>query len=387
MKILHTSDWHIGKNLYEFSLLENQREFLDWFQSICIEKSVDLILISGDVYDRPVPSAQAIKLYDDFLSKTVSQMGIPVCAIAGNHDSASRLEFGSSLYQKSGYYICGSPSKEIEKITLDEVDIWLLPYLHPSQARVLLEDTTITTFQQAYDALLKANHHRISEKRTNLLLAHGFFSHLQNNHQEINTITSDSEINIGGIDIVNSTCFEDFDYIALGHLHAPQWVEPNKVRYSGSPLKYSLSESHQKKSVTLLTLEQGVFSSEILPIPYRQDVRKVRGSLEELMEPSWHENNHFDDFVFAEITGPEQPFAMEKLRSLFPFLLGLSFQTEQADSSEIILQKGRIQQAFTPVELFERFYIETTNETLSSQQQKIVQEVFSEVEAEDYETT
>lgn len=386
MRLLHTSDWHLGRSLFEYSLLQDQQAFLDRLVVLIEEREVDAVLIAGDIYDRPVPSAQAVRLYDDFLTRVVAELRVPVLAIAGNHDSASRLEFGSSLYRGAGYHIAGQPVKTIQKAVLEKdgtlLHVHLLPYLHPADVRALLADSEIRTFDDAYRAILEENTSRLEENACNILMAHGFFSMLGASSGDKAVITSDSELNIGGIDIADAAHFAPFDYVALGHLHAPQWTQRERVRYSGSPLKYSLSEERQSKSVTLLDIEGKAIRTEVLPVPPLREVRTVSGKLTDLLDPAFHRDNpDFDDYVFAEIQGEEVPFAMEKLRALFPRLLGLSFSASRHDSSrEINLQAKR--EKLSTEELFLRFYREIRGHEPSSEQRRLIQETIRKMETE-----
>jgi len=327
LKFLHTSDWHLGKSLYDFSLLEDQTHFIHWLLELLRERPVDGVIIAGDIYDRSVPSGGAVALYDHFLSRAAGELGIPVLAVAGNHDSPGRLQFGSSLYRRSGYHVVGAPASPLQRVTLQsgeaEADITLIPYLHLADARALCPEAGIRTFDDAYRELLGGQPPLRPEVR-NLAVAHGFFSNLGGNADPL--LTSDSEIGIGGMDIVDSAHFAGYDYVALGHLHAPQRAGAN-LRYSGSPLKYSLSEEHQKKSVTIVELKEGGEPSlELVPVPALRDVRTVQGVLDDLLEPSFHQNKQFGDYVFAEVLGEECAYPMQKLRTLFPKLLGLRFR-------------------------------------------------------------
>ena len=250
MKILHTSDWHLGKSIYDFSLLEDQSRFISWLLELLPREQVDAVIIAGDIYDRPVPPGAAVALYDRFLSEAAGRLGIPVLAIAGNHDSPGRLQFGSSLYRKSGYYIVGSIGAGQEPVVLHDaigpVRFTLVPYLHLTDVRALLPQETVCTFDDAYRILMEQL--RTEPGVRNIAVAHGFFS-----AQGSTLLTSDSEMSIGGMDYADISCFDGYDYVALGHLHAPQQAG-NVIQYSGSPLKYSLSEELQHKTVTLVEL-------------------------------------------------------------------------------------------------------------------------------------
>lgn len=386
MRILHTSDWHIGKSLYNFSLLECQREALDFMLDLIVREEIGAVVIAGDIYDRPVPSAEAVRLYDYFLTRAVTELRVPVVAIAGNHDSASRLEFGSRLYQNSGYYVFGLSSEEQPPVILrdefGELRLHPLPWIHPAQARAMFE-AEIKTFDDAYRVLLERRAEKIDSDVRNIALAHGFFAGLKSDAAKKEIITSDSEINIGGMDVADSVYFSAFDYTALGHLHAPQKAGGENIRYSGSPLKYSLSEENQKKSCVIVELgAKNDVQTQLVPIPASHDVRSITGCFDELMEPSFHENRQFDDFVFANITDSGVLYPMEKLRTLFPNLLGLRFITQ--DESFASPELGSVATSQPSVlEMFQRFYKDAKSVDMPDDRLEFVREILEEIEAGD----
>lgn len=359
MRILHTSDLHLGKNLYDFSLLDDQRAMLGFLLEIIEREEIEAVVIAGDVFDRPVPSAEAVRLYDDFLTKAVGGLGVPVIAVAGNHDSATRLEFGSALYRAGGYYVFGPARQPQQPVVLRDGfgDVWFhpVPWLHPAEARAIFPDEGIKTFDDAYRVLLESRAADIDRNKRNVAVAHGFFAPLgAKNQSEREMLTSESEISVGGMDIADSGYFSAFNYTALGHLHAPQRAGGETVRYSGSPLKYSLSEENQRKSCVIATIgEDGETDVRTIEIPATHDVRSVTGSFDELMEPSFHPNKQFNDYVFANVTDSGILYPMEKLRTLFPNLLGLRFITPEADFRPPEISSGP---RLTTLELFLRFY-------------------------------
>ena len=381
MRILHTSDWHLGKNLYDFSLLDDQRHALDFLLALISRERIDAVIIAGDIYDRPIPSAEAVRLYDYFLTKAVTELHVPVIVAAGNHDSKSRLEFGSKLYSGSGYHVFGTVKMDAECVTLcddfGEVKFYPVPWLHPAEMRVLLENADIKTFDDAYRLLLEE--YTLDEGVRNVTVAHGFFAALHSNAQK-ELITSDSEINIGGMDIVDSAYFSRFDYTALGHLHAPQRAGGEHIRYSGSLLKYSVSEERQKKSCTVIELgKKGDIRVTTVPIPALRDVRSVTGSFDELMEPDYHQNKNFGDYVFANITDFGVLYPMEKLRTLFPHILGLRFVSEAGAPEDFELQSQSTPK-MSMLELFKRFYRDTYAAEMPQESLAFLKEVIGGVD-------
>ncbi|MDF2567927.1 MAG: exonuclease SbcD, partial [Oscillospiraceae bacterium] len=222
VKIIHTSDWHIGKFVNEYSMLEDQRYFLNQLIDLIKEEKADALVIAGDIYDRSVPSAEAVSLVDEIFCRMIDELHIPILSIAGNHDSKERLSFVNKLFEKSGLYIEGRIDKEVKKVALKDdfgkVNFFLLPYIEPSQIRPLFPDENIKTFDDSYRALMKNISKEVDSSQRNLLIAHGFFAYLNGEEKENEPILSESEVSVGGSDLVNARHFDDFDYVALGHL-------------------------------------------------------------------------------------------------------------------------------------------------------------------------
>ncbi|WRS26364.1 exonuclease SbcCD subunit D [Oscillospiraceae bacterium MB08-C2-2] len=383
MRFLHTSDWHLGKRLYEFSLLEDQAYFLEGLYPLLKEEKVEVLVIAGDIYDRALPPSEAVELYDTALSRIVRDLKIPVLAISGNHDSPSRLDFGSRLYESSGYYMAGQGRPAVKKITLTDrhgpVVFHLLPYLEPAAVRSFFPEAKARTFDQAYEVMLEQPANQPQPGHRHVLVAHGLFGALGEEGREL--LTSESEIHVGGVDIVDGGRFRSYHYGAFGHLHAPQRAGGEHLRYSGSPLPYSVSEEHQKKSCTLVELDAaGQVKLSFLTPPRLRNVRTIRGSLEELLRRDFHTGS-FEDYVFAEITDPQLvPYPMEKLRVLFPHLLGLRFVTltQQQGSPSFSAQKVVAKQSME--ELFSRFYSEVRDKELTPDQRELLQAAIAQTE-------
>ena len=256
MKLLHTSDWHIGRSLFEFSLLEDQQEIFRQIASIIEREQVDAVLISGDLYDRSMPSAQAVSLLDEMFTTLISRYHLPILAISGNHDSARRVAYGSRLFEQSGLYLAGGFSMQMKKVTLQDafgpVNFFLLPYFIPQQVRIALEDSSIRTASEAFEKLIDQNREQIDPNERNVLLAHGFF--MRQNHsssakkeQPELPQCSGSETSVGTSDLTDLACCDElFDYVGLGHLHGAQSAGSERMRYSGSPLKYSVDEANSQ---------------------------------------------------------------------------------------------------------------------------------------------
>ena len=279
----HLADLHIGKKLYEFSMIEDQRFILEQILGILEEEKVDGVLVAGDVYDKPVPAAEAVQLLDDFLTGLAS-CGIKVFLISGNHDSAERLAFGARLFGEAGVYVSRIYDGTVRKITLrdeyGEADVHLLPFIKPSMVRHFWEEEETETFQ---DAVRTAIHHmEVDPSRRNVLVAHQFVTGAGTCESE--------ELLVGGLDQVDASLFADFDYVALGHIHSPQKIGRETLRYCGTPLKYSFSEADQEKSVTIVELrEKGDVRLSVRPLRPLHDLRQIRGSYMEVTSPGFLE--------------------------------------------------------------------------------------------------
>ena len=283
MKLLHLADLHIGKRVYEYSMLEEQKAALTQAFRMAVERKVDAVLIAGDVYDKNIPTIEVVKLFDTFLT-ALKQKDIPTFIISGNHDSAERLSFGRHLFENSRIYLSGTYEEEIFKKTLcdefGEVDIYLLPFLKPQQIEVTEGEEKPQDYTEAIKLVLYRLN--INKNNRNVLLAHQFVG-----GGSTEPFRADSETqSVGGVDMVDYRVFDDFDYVALGHLHGAQHVGRETVRYAGSPVKYSFSEARQEKSATLITLaEKNNISIEKLPFHPVHDMREIKGTLTQLTNP------------------------------------------------------------------------------------------------------
>jgi len=380
MKFLHTADWHLGRTLSEYPLLEDQSTRLSQLAGLVRDYQVDAVVIAGDIYDRSVPPAQAVSLLDELLYSLTQEVKVPVLAIAGNHDSPERLSFGSRLLSGSGLFVEGKASREIRRVTLKdsfgEVDFFLLPYFTPEEVRPWFPDLEIHTFDQAFQAVLKENLPRIDPRRRNVLVAHGFYQAVSSEKAQDESIFSDSEISIGQSDLMNlSPAAGLFDYVALGHLHAPQPAGAEHIRYGGSLLKYSASEARQKKGFTLVELgEKGTLDFTFLNPPLKRDLRAIKGTLESLLT----DNEPSEDYIMATLTDEGAVLdAMPRLREKFPHILGLRFAAREQDisaaSAPQTFQKVEQLGKLTPFQLFERFYEQVRGEPLSEQRGELVQ--------------
>lgn len=319
MKLLHTSDWHLGRQLHGVSLLEDQRVVLDQIVETLVEREVDVLLVSGDVYDRSLPPVEAVDLLDDVVSRVSGELGIPIVMIGGNHDSGGRLQFGSRLLAGSGLHIAGSLSGDIEPVVLSDkhgdVAFYSIPYADPITVRTVF-DVEVKTHDEAMGFLCERIAADNADNRRCVVLGHCFLAGGE---------VSDSErpLTIGGIANVSPEHFARFTYAALGHLHAPQAKLADHIRYSGSILKYSFSEVTQNKSVTLVELDGSGCGVTQVALKPRRDVRVVEGSLDEILA-AVPDDDCREDYVLVRLRDTHAILdALGKLRTVYPNVLQL----------------------------------------------------------------
>ncbi|MBE5779139.1 MAG: exonuclease SbcCD subunit D [Clostridiales bacterium] len=370
MKFLHISDLHLGKQLSDLSLLVDQEYILDQIVSIADEQKADAVLIAGDVYQRSAPQAEAMALFDRFVTSLVS-IGKKVFIISGNHDSALRVSYFSSLVRNSGVFITEAFDGRLQSVSLQdehgEIILWMLPFLRPSQVRRTLPGEKISTYQDAVAAVLRNT--PIDPTKRNLLMCHQFITGCE---------TSDSEeLAVGGLDNIDASLFEAFDYVALGHIHKPQRVGRDTLRYAGSPLKYSFSEHNHRKSVALVTLqEKGTIEVSALPLYPLRDLRLVEGSLAEIAAMPYSE-----DYVWITIHDElPPPDARITLSINFPNMLKFSVVNSRTKYDVNVLATQRMEDKSVP-ELFEDFYrLQNNDQPPSEEHKKLLEKVLSDLE-------
>ncbi len=387
MKFLHTADLHIGKSICEHSMLDEQRHILASILEAVRGEKPDALLVAGDVYDKSVPSAEAVAVLDDFLVR-LSETGTKVFVLSGNHDSAERIAFGGRLMENRGVHMSPVYSGEFAPVTLQdefgEVDVWMLPFVRPATVRACLgsdeERDQVMDYTSAMRMAIAQMH--FTPGRRNVLLAHQFVTGAER---------SDSEENVGGLDNVDASVFDGFDYVALGHIHKPQNVAKDtagnaRVRYSGTPLKYSLSEANHKKSLTLVELAgksaDGLAGIEVREVPLtpKHDVREIKGTFAELVSPGFQrrqlaEGLELDDFVYVKLTDENDvPDAVLKLRGIYPNLMMLDYDNERTRNQHVTVGDGKVEQK-TPMELFGEFFSDMTKRELNEEESEFVQDI------------
>lgn len=371
MKLLHLSDLHIGKIVNEMNMIDDQRYILNQILEIVKSEKPTAVLIAGDVYDKSVPSAEAVETYDEFIT-ALANLKTQVHIISGNHDSPERLGCCSKLISSNRVYIDGVFSgKAVKYILQDEnesVNIYALPFIKPTNVRAYYKDEEINSYTQAVKVVL--DNSNIDPEQMNILVAHQFVT----NGGEM--VRTDSEAtSVGGIDNVNADVFDSFNYVALGHLHAKQNIE-NRIVYCGSPLKYSKSECRNKKSIIMLEIANGEISTKEIPLKPLRDMRVVKGKLKELTE---NPVGNTDDYIFAELTDENEPLdAIGHLRSVYPNIMGMIYNNKRTAQSADVRLKAM--GAKSSIELFEEFYKLQNGDDLSTEQKEIVCDILKELE-------
>ena len=373
MKLIHLSDLHIGKRVNEVSMIEEQTHILHQILQIIDEEKPDAVLIAGDVYDKSVPSAEAVTLFDDFLYRLADRKQ-NVLIISGNHDSAERLAFGGRLLQAGGIYISPVYDGTITPITMHdddgEVDFWLLPFIKPAHVKRFYPDAGIESYTDACRvAVEKMN---INATKRNVLLTHQFVT---------GSVTCESEeLSVGGSDNVDASVFADFDYVALGHIHGPQNIGSNRIRYCGTPLKYSFSEEHHHKSVTVVNLgAKGTLELQLRPLTPLHDLRSIRGKFADITEKSFYHGTATEDFLHIILTDEEDVAeAIGKLRLIYPNLMKLSYDNTRTRCNQVIDGAADVQRK-SPLELFDELYELQNNQPMSEQQRSFTQELIESI--------
>lgn len=374
MKLIHLSDLHLGKRVNEFSMLEDQQYILEEILRIIDSEKPDGVLIAGDVYDKTVPSAEAVTLLDEFLVQ-LSKRDTQTFLISGNHDSAERLAFGGRLMEQSGIHIARVYNGLLAPLTLrDEygpVDLYLLPFLRPVQVRRFFPESEIATYTEAMAAVLGAAD--IDKAHRNVLVTHQFVTGAQ---------TCDSEeLSVGGTDNVDVSVFDDFDYVALGHIHGPQKIGRETVRYCGTPLKYSFSEVGHKKSVTVVELaEKGSVAIRTVPLVPKRDMSELRGAYNELMLRENYEGKPFrNDYLRITLTDEEDiPNAVNNLRTVYPYIMRLDYDNRRTRTESHVDGAEQVERK-RPLTLFEEFYESQNGQPMSEEQQSFAKQLMERI--------
>ena len=376
MKLAHISDLHLGRRLNGFSLIEDQQYILSQIVDITVKEGCSGIMIAGDVYDKTAPSAEAVKLFDRFLTD-LSRKKLDVYVISGNHDSPERINYGSELMKDANIHICAEYDGRLFVIRREDefgpLDICLLPFVKPSYVRGCHPDNEINSYTDMMQAIL--DNSGIDRKERCLLVCHQFIT---------GASTCDSEyITVGTLDNIEADVFEGFDYVALGHIHGAQNPRKN-IRYCGTPLKYSISEADHKKSVTIVELkEKGNVEVNTVPLIPLRDLNEIRGRYDELMKKDFYKDMSLDDFYHITLTDDEDiPNVIHKLRTVYKNIIQLDYDNSRTRKVSMVTSVKQTDKK-TPLEMFSSLFEEQNGMTLSEEQQDYVRSLIEKIWGEE----
>ena len=373
MKFVHLSDLHLGKRVNEYSMLEDQEYILTKIINIIDDEKPAGVIIAGDVYDKSIPSAEAVQMFDDFLTR-LAKRNLQVFVISGNHDSPERMSFGSRLMDQSGIHISQVYNGKIGPFAMKDehgiINVYMLPFVKPAHVK-RFSDESIESYTDAIRvAVAEMN---VDQSARNLLITHQFVTGATRSESE--------DISVGGSDNVDVTVFDDFDYVALGHIHSPQNCTTERVRYCGTPLKYSFSEAKDNKSVTIVDLaEKGSLSVKTVSLVPMRDMVEIKGRYNEIMLKSFYENTSYqEDYIHITLTDEEDIVdAIGKLRTVYHNLMKLDYDNKRTRSVSRV--DGAVDvETKTPIELFSDFYELQNNQPMSDEQRAFVEDLIEQV--------
>lgn len=373
MKLIHLSDLHIGRRVNEFSMIEDQKYILDQILFLVEKEQADGVILAGDIYDKPVPTAEAVQVLDEFLTK-LANWNIVVFVISGNHDSPERIGFGARLMRNRGVYFSSVYEGVVEPICLQdsygEICFYLLPFIKPATVRHIFPEEEIKNYQEAVKTAI--DHMTVEREKRNILVCHQFVTGA--------SLCESEEIEVGGLEHVDASLFDSFDYVALGHIHSPQHIRRKTIRYCGTPLKYSFSEANQEKSITVIQLkEKGNVEIHTAPLAPLRDMRQIRGAYLEITNQSFYKESNTEDYIQAVLTDEEDiPDVFQRLRVIYPNLMRLEYDNKRTKESRLVEGAEAVEKK-SEIELFEEFYQLQNNQPMTQQQKEFVQELLREI--------
>ncbi len=373
MKILHLSDLHIGKRVNDFSMLEDQKYILNKILTIIDEEKPEVIIIAGDVYDKSVPSAEAVQLFDEFLV-SLSERKLKIFIISGNHDSPERLSFGGRLMNPSGIHISPVYQRGIKPVVLTDeegdLNIYMLPFIKPVHVRGQFPDKEIKSYSEAIQVAIEDM--EIDPSQRNILITHQFVTGAKRSESE--------DISIGGSDNIDGRIFDDFDYVALGHLHSPQIMLRESIRYCGTPLKYSFSEAKDEKSVTIIDFKKKndlkIYTVPLIP---KRDMRVIKGTYMEVTDKNFYKDTDTEDYLHITLTDEEEiPEVIGKLRAVYPNIMKLEYDNTRTRQGVVITGTMDVDKK-SPIELFSQFYELQNNQLMNEEQKELIESLVEKI--------
>ncbi len=373
MKILHLSDLHLGKKVNEFSMLDDQQYILNQILNIVESENPNCVIIAGDIYDKSVPPAEAIQVFDSFLFN-LSERKLSVFVISGNHDTAERISFGGRLMTSRNVYIAPVFCGKINPVTLydeyGDINFYMIPFVKPFHVRKIFPDEAIASYTDAMKTVIK--NMNINTERRNILITHQFITGASFGNSE--------EFSVGGTDNIDADIFDDFDYVALGHIHRSQNIGSKRIRYCGSQLKYYIEEASQQKSVTITEIGlKGALDIKEIPLVPKRDMKVYKGKYKELTDIDFYSNINTDDYIFITLTDEEDiPDANRKLHKIYSYMMKLSYDNSRTKNHSVIKSDIR-NEKLPPVQIFSEFYESQCNHKMSSEQYEFVESLIREV--------
>lgn len=375
MKFIHTADWHIGKKIHGFQLLKEQREVFEQMLEVALREEVDAIVVAGDLYDRAVPPNEAVALLNQLFVELNIENRFPILAISGNHDSPTRLETGGPWYQTLNFHLHTKISQSLKPIVIGNTQFFLLPYFEPIDARLYFKDETLVTHELAAKRVVEEMEKQFNSEYNQVLVAHLFVA------GSLRT-ESETEVMVGGLDQVSASIFNAFDYVALGHLHDPNATRHAKLQYSGTLLKFSISEANQQKGFKLIELsDEGELTNQFFPVSPEKELRVLEGFFADLIEPTYYEAQKRDDFIYVQLKDTKMiPDAMNRLREIYPNVLGMERLDRSGLMATMNLTTREKLKTKDPSELFKDYYEEVMGEALSSKQETLLNDLLQNLD-------
>lgn len=380
MRFLHLADLHIGKRVNGFSMIEDQKFVFEQVYNVIENEKIDGIIMAGDIYDKPVPSAEAVKLFDEMLTRLVS-INLPIFVISGNHDSAERIGFGSDILSAAKVYMSRVYNGNLQKIELEDdygkINVYLLPFIKPATVKNIYKEAEIKDYDDALEYVLSQE--KIDETKRNVIVSHQFVTGAMRSESE--------EVSVGGLDNVSVENYKAFDYVALGHIHRAQQMGRESARYAGTLLKYSFSEEKHNKSMTIVDLkEKGNIEIKEIPVKPLHDLKTIKGKFSEITSEEFYKELKKEDYYRAVLTDEDDILnAIGKLKSIYPNLMSMEYDNTRTRSYSVVdnVETG---EAKSPLDYFEKFFEKQNGRKMSEKQRDYLLEILGEAREESHET-
>ena len=380
MRFLHLADLHIGKRVNGFSMIEDQKFVFEQVYNVIENEKIDGIIMAGDIYDKPVPSAEAVKLFDEMLTRLVS-INLPIFVISGNHDSAERIGFGSDILSAAKVYMSRVYNGNLQKIELEDdygkINVYLLPFIKPATVKNIYKEAEIKDYDDALEYVLSQE--KIDETKRNVIVSHKFVTGAMRSESE--------EVSVGGLDNVSVENYEAFDYVALGHIHRAQQMGRESARYAGTLLKYSFSEEKHNKSMTIVDLkEKGNIEIKEIPVKPLHDLKTIKGKFSKITSEEFYKELKKEDYYRAVLTDEDDILnAIGKLKSIYPNLMSMEYDNTRTRSYSVVdnVETGETK---SPLDYFEEFFEKQNGRKMSEKQRNYLLEILGEAREESHET-